>query len=99
MEEANYCGRKDLAFPDLDAHADQGQEQPRSIIWVLFNTACRLRDLGYHEAAIITAQTACEGCTEQVMTDTFDIREFRYLLSRAGRRPPSKLQPGQRQGT
>jgi hypothetical protein len=46
---------------------------------VLFTTACWLRDLGYHEAAIITAQTACEVCTAQVLADTFDSRGIGYL--------------------
>jgi hypothetical protein len=55
---------------------------------VLFNTACWLRDRGYHEAAIITAQTACEFCTEMVLTDTFDSRGIGYLTD-----PVSELLP------
>jgi hypothetical protein len=51
---------------------------------VLFNTAVWLRDLGYHEAAIITAQTACEVCTEIVLTDAFDSRGIGYLTDPVG---------------
>lgn len=46
---------------------------------VLFNTARWLRNLGYHEAAIITAQTACEACTARVLADTLDSRGMGYL--------------------
>jgi|SRR5215211_1450641 len=35
---------------------------------VLLDTAKELRDQGHHEAAIVTAQTACEVCTEMVLT-------------------------------
>src|SRR5215212_6772048 len=45
----------------------------------LFNTARWLRDLGYHEPAIITAHMACELRTESVLTDTFDCRGIGYL--------------------
>lgn len=31
---------------------------------ILLDTAKRLRDEGYHEAAVVTAHTACEVCTE-----------------------------------
>lgn len=35
---------------------------------VLLDTAHQLRDHGHYEAAIVTAQTACEVCTEAVLT-------------------------------
>jgi len=34
----------------------------------LLDTARKLRDQGHHEAAIVTAQTACEVCTEVVLS-------------------------------
>jgi hypothetical protein len=34
----------------------------------LLDTAKKLRDQGHHEAAIVTAQTACEVCTEVVLS-------------------------------
>jgi hypothetical protein len=40
----------------------------------LLSTAKELNDNGHHEAAIVTAQTACEVCTEMVLTKTFEIR-------------------------
>jgi hypothetical protein len=36
---------------------------------VLLDTAHQLRGQGHHEAAIVTAQTACEVCTESVLTE------------------------------
>jgi hypothetical protein len=56
---------------------------------VLFNTACWLRDLGYHEAAVITAQTACEVCTAKVLADTLDRRGIGELSG-----PVLNLLPG-----
>src|SRR5687767_2764159 len=35
----------------------------------LLDSARQLRDQRHHEAAIVTAQTACEVCTEVVLTD------------------------------
>ncbi len=46
---------------------------------VLLNTARWQRDAGYHEAAIITAHTACELCTQIVLTATLDSRGIRYI--------------------
>lgn len=36
---------------------------------VLLDTAHQLREQGHHEAAIVTAQTACEVCMEAVLTE------------------------------
>ena len=49
---------------------------------VLLDTAKKLHDAGYNEAAIVLAQTACEVCTERVMV----------AAAAAGGKPRSKLQ-------
>jgi hypothetical protein len=41
---------------------------------ILLTTAKKLRDEGYNEAAIATAQTACETYTELVLTAAFRAR-------------------------
>jgi hypothetical protein len=46
---------------------------------VLFNTARWQSAAGYHEAAIITAHTACELCTQVVLTATLDSRGIGYM--------------------
>jgi hypothetical protein len=56
---------------------------------VLLEAAKRLRDDGHPEAAIVTAQTACEVCTERVMTETFLRRRIDYLSDPLGRLLPN----------
>jgi hypothetical protein len=46
---------------------------------VLLDTAKELRDSGYNDAAIAIAQTACEVCTERVLTDAFTAKGIEYL--------------------
>ncbi len=46
---------------------------------VLLGAAKQLRDNDHNEAAIVTAQTACEVCTEIVLTLTFQSRGIDYL--------------------
>jgi len=43
------------------------------------DTAKKLRDDGHHAAAIVTAQTACEVCTELVLTDVLRTRGVERL--------------------
>jgi hypothetical protein len=45
----------------------------------LLSTAKGLNDNGHHEAAIVTAQTACEVCTAMVLTEILKIRDIDYL--------------------
>jgi len=45
----------------------------------LLEAAERLRDDGHHEAAIATAQTACEVCTETTLQALFRIKGITYL--------------------
>ena len=52
---------------------------------ILLEAAKRLRDDGHPEAAIVTAQTACEVCTEIVLTATFRRRGIDYLSDPLGR--------------
>lgn len=45
----------------------------------LLEAARRLRDEGHHEAAIATAQTACEVCTETTLSALFRIKGLTHL--------------------
>ena len=56
---------------------------------VLLEATKRLRDDGHPEAAIVTAQTACEICTEIVLTGTFQRRRIDYLSDPLGRLLPN----------
>ncbi len=56
---------------------------------VLLEAAKRLRNDRHHEAAIVTTQTACEVCTELVLTETFRRRGLDYLSDPLGRLLPN----------
>ena len=47
--------------------------------FVLINTAKTLKDQGHPEAAIVTAQTACEVCTEIFLEAGFRNQDIAYL--------------------
>jgi hypothetical protein len=51
---------------------------------VLLNTAKQLHTQGYHEAAIVTAQTASEVCTELVLTDALRAKSSEELADVIG---------------
>ena len=51
---------------------------------VLLQVAKDLRDNDHPEAAIVTAQTACEVCTEILLTETFRKRGIDYLSDPLG---------------
>ena len=46
---------------------------------ILLDTAKRLRDDDHHEAAIVTAQTACEVCAEAMLSTAFQAKGIEYL--------------------
>jgi hypothetical protein len=58
----------------------------RSRFEVLLDSAKQLRDQDYHEAAIVTAQIACEVYTEIVLSAMFTRKDIEYLFD-----PISKL--------
>ena len=57
--------------------------------FILLNTAETLKNQGYHEAAIVTAQTACEVCTEVFLEAGFRNKSIAYLTH-----PIDALLPG-----
>lgn len=55
----------------------------------LLDAAGRLRADGHHEAAIATAQTACEVCTETMLSALFRIKGITYLTDPVGNLIPN----------
>ncbi len=51
---------------------------------VLLDVAKRLRDDGHYEAAIVTAHTACEVCTETTLSAVFRLKGIEYLTDPLG---------------
>lgn len=67
-EPCPSCGNTSKTYTVEGSVTISWGERYRERYQVLLDAAKKLREQGYHAAAIVTAQTACEVCTELVLS-------------------------------